>query len=488
MHPIAESGTVSDERLSFRGNGIILVELAFIAMMVMFIEIMLVPALPKIAMQYPEDASWVSWVLSAYMLVGAVATPLLGRLGDMYGKKRVLLAAMAVYIAGLAGCSISWSIPSLVGFRAVQGVGMGMFPLAYGIVRDTFPKKLIPVAIGIISAMFSVGVSFGLLGGGYIVSAFSWRVAFYMVVPLFVAMFFILWKTIKGDSPNRTARLDTVGAAMLGGGVLFLLLAMTQGEDWGWANAGIIGMLSLSAALCVGFVVWERRVEEPIVSLKLMANKGIFGANITALFIGLSMFLLFQTMPFFLMSPRGVGGMGLTDALDVGIYMFPSAIGQLIFAPVAGQMTKKIGPDRTLAIGMVLMLAGYGSLITYHSMAEEIWIGIFIAGVGLGFGMVSLINIIALSAPKAEFGIASGMNTLFRVVGGSIGPVLGSVVMARYVTAWLPPGAPAGMPGVELTPETGYVWAWVVGACFAAISLCLALAYRPGRDASSEDD
>jgi EmrB/QacA subfamily drug resistance transporter len=476
------------EKLSFTGNGIILVELAFIAMMVMFIEIMLVPALPKIAMEYPADARWVSWVLSAYMLVGAVATPLLGRLGDMYGKKRILLAAMGVYIAGLAGCSLSWSIPSLIAFRAVQGVGMGMFPLAFGIVRDTFPKRLIPVAIGIISAMFSIGVSVGLLGGGYIVSVFSWRDAFYIVAPLFVVMLFVLQKTIRGDNPNHKARLDVAGAAMLGGGVLFLLLALTQGEDWGWASPGIIGMFALSVALCICFVVWERRVPEPIVNLKLMANKGIFGANVTALFMGLSMFLLFQTLPFFLMSPRAVGGLALSDALDVGIYMFPSAIGQLIFAPIAGLLTKKIGSDRTLAIGMAVLLVGYASLITFHGDATAIMFGVFISGVGLGFGMVSLVNIIALSAPKEEFGIATGMNTLFRVVGGSIGPVLGAVVMARYVTTWLPPGAPAGMPGIELTTETGYMWAWVIGAAFAAVSLCLALAFRPGKGASSEVD
>ncbi|MFH0815917.1 MAG: MFS transporter [Methanobacteriota archaeon] len=474
-------------KLSFKGNGIILVELAFIAMMVMFIEIMLVPALPKIATQYPTDARWISWVLSAYMLVGAVSTPLLGRLGDMYGKKRVLLAGMVVYITGLAGCALSWSIPTLIAFRAVQGVGMGMFPLAFGIVRDTFPKRQIPVAIGIISAMFSVGVSVGLLGGGYIVSEFSWRASFYIVAPLFAVMFFVLQKTIKGDDPNRKARLDVAGAAMLGGGVLFLLLALTQGEDWGWTSIGIVAMFAASAALSLGFVLWEKRVEEPMVNLKLMANRGIFGANITALFIGLSMFLLFQTMPFFLISPRALGGLGLPDALTVGIYMFPSAIAQLVFAPVAGQLTKRIGSDRTLAIGMLALMCGYASLIAFHGSAAAIMLGIFVCGIGIGFGMVSLINIIALSAPKEEFGLASGMNTLFRVVGGSIGPVLGAVVMSRHVTAWLPPGAPTGMQAIELTVEAGYFWAWVVGAVFAAVSLCLALALRPGKDAGSED-
>src|SRR5512137_866335 len=182
------SEPVKHEKLSLKGNGIILAILAAMAMMVMFIEIMLVPALPHIAMEFPEDSEWVSWVLSAYLLSGAVATLLLGRFGDIYGKKRVMIFALSVYCVGLIGCAVSWSMGSLIVFRAVQGVGMGVFVLAFGIIRDTFPGRLIPVAIGLVSAMFSVGVSIGLLAGGYIVSRLSWRDAFYIVIPLMITL------------------------------------------------------------------------------------------------------------------------------------------------------------------------------------------------------------------------------------------------------------------------------------------------------------
>jgi len=136
------------DKLTLKGNGIILLNMAMMAMMVMFVEIMLVPALPLIAQEFPQDASWIAWVLAAYMLVGAVATPLIGRLGDMYGRKRILLVSMSFYMLGLVGCAFAWSIPSLIAFRAVQGLGMGMFSLAFGIVRDTFPTKVIPMALG----------------------------------------------------------------------------------------------------------------------------------------------------------------------------------------------------------------------------------------------------------------------------------------------------------------------------------------------------
>jgi len=463
--------------LSLKGNGIILVLLSFTAMMVMFIEIMLVPALPIIAQDFNDTSGWISWVLSVYLLVGAVATPLLGRLGDIYGKKKVLVIAMAVYILALAGCSISWSLPSLIGFRAVQGIGMGMFPLAFGIVRDTFSKDNVPVAIGVISAMFSVGVSIGLLGGGYIVSVLSWRDCFYIVTPLFVVLAFLVSRLIKDGHVKTSGSLDVPGAAMLGGSVFAFLLALNRGSDWGWESAAIIGLFAASVILLAVFILWERRTPDPVIRLKLFANRGIMGANITSVFAGVSMFLMFQTLPFFLMSPTAVGGLALADAFIVGVYMFPSAGGQLVFAPLAGILGRKIGPDKVLAAGMAILFASYMLLIQFHRTELGIMLSMLVAGIGLGFVMVSLINLVALSSSQKEFGVASGMNTLFRVIGGSIGPVLGSVILAGFMVSWNPPGSPASVT-VKIASETGYVWAWTVGAICAIIGMIAALVFR----------
>ncbi len=199
--PVNSSNGV--ERLTLKGPGVILIILAFIAMMVMFIEIMLVPALPTIAMEFPDESQWVSWVLSAYLLTGAVATPLLGRLGDIYGKKKVMMLSMIGYTIGLMGCAFSTSMVMLIAFRAVQGIGMGMFPLAFGIIRDNFPKRLIPVAIGVVSAMFSVGVSIGLLAGGLIVEYFDWRTAFDIVWPLMSLLTVVVYFVDQDDGHDH---------------------------------------------------------------------------------------------------------------------------------------------------------------------------------------------------------------------------------------------------------------------------------------------
>jgi EmrB/QacA subfamily drug resistance transporter len=470
--------TAGSEGISLKGNGIILVDLAAIAMMVMFIEIMLVPALPIIAQEFPGEAQWVSWVLSAYMLVGAVATPIIGRLGDIYGKKKVMLISMTIYTMGLLGCALSWSIASLIIFRAVQGVGMGMFPLAFGMVRDTFPRKQIPMAIGIISAMFSVGVSIGLVGGGYIVSVFSWRDCFYIVIPLLAAMVAIAYFTIKGHAETRKSGVDVLGAALLGGGVFCFLLALTQGDMWGWSSWPILGLFLLCPLLLVLFILRERSAKDPIVSLRLLCQRGMLGANVAALFVGLTLFLFFQTLPFFLGGPKQYGGFALTDTFTVGLYMFPTAIAQLIFAPLAGKMARKVSADKILAVGLVITVMGFLFLILMHAEVWQILVAVFITGAGLAVCFVSLINVVALSSPREEFGVASGMNTLFRIAGGSIGPVLASVIMAGYQVAWKP--SPLG-PTIMVTTETGFVMAWIVGGASALIGLIFVLVLRPGK-------
>jgi len=474
----------TQQGLNLKGNGIILLDMALMAMMVMFVEIMLVPALPIIAQEFPEDAHWVSWVLAAYMLVGAVATPLLGRMGDLYGKKRIMIIAMTVYLLGLIGCSFSWSIPSLIAFRAVQGVGMGMFSLAFGIVRDTFPTRTIPVAMGIISAMFSVGVSIGLLGGGFIVQTFSWRDCYYIVTPLLALLVILAWKTIKDDKIESNSGLDLPGSTLLGASVFLLLLSLTQGEDWGYTNWKTLGMMAASIIGFASFITWEKRTATPIVRLKLLMNKGVLGANLVALFMGLSMFLLFQTIPFFLRSPESLGGFGIDDAFVIGLFMFPSALTQLFFAPAAGAWSKRIGADKILSIGMGISTLAIVMLIMWHEQDWQIWASQAVFGIGMGMSMVSLINVIAMSAPRAEFGIASGMNTLFRVIGGSVGPVLAAAMMSSYAVMVTLPGYP--FP-IEMTSEQGYVITWIIGGIFAAIGLVIALVLRPGKGMKYED-
>jgi MFS family permease len=462
------------------GNWKILAILASVAMMVMFIEIMLVPALPYVGADF-NNLQWIPWVLSIYLLVGAVATPLAGRLGDMYGKKKIMIYVMCIYVVGLLGSGFSLDIsralfgePSifvLIFFRGVQGIGMGMFPLAFGIIRDTFPRDKIPTAIGTVSAMFSVGVSLGLLGGGYITSVGHWYDAFHVVVPFFIALTILTIFLIKDPIVVKRGSLDISGAATLGVGVFSLLLGLTQGQEWGWTSPLILGLFVLAMLMFALFTWHELKTKDPIVRLPMFRNRGVLDASVTAIFIGFCMFLLFQTLPFFLETPKAAGGFfGISDTFVIGLYMFPSAIAQLIFGPMGGILSKKVGADKVLIAGLAIMSLGFATLVFLHSDWVGIVISVFIAGAGMALCMVSMINLVVVTCKQSEFGVASGMNTLFRVVGGAVGPVLAVVILSNYSQI---------IAGQPVYSENGYVATWIVGVVFSLIGLTCAVLLRP---------
>jgi len=474
-------------------NVAILLVLASMAMIVMFVEIMIVPALPTMAQDFPAQVDWLPWVLSIYMLVGAVATPLVGKLGDIHGKKRVLIVVMSLYVVALLGSGFSLEISDallgernifvLLFFRALQGVGMGMFTLAFGIVRDTFPKDRIPVAIGLISAMFSVGVSIGLVGGGYITSVARWTDAFHVIVPFFVVLTVAAAYLIHDPRYVKKGNLDVPGAVTLGIGVIALLLALTEGDNWGWGSGSVLSLFATSLIALIIFVLIERRTKDPIVRPSLLANRGILGGNIVALFVGLTMFMVYQTVPFFLETPTAAGGyFGLTDTFTVGLYMFPSAIAQLFFGPYGGKLSKRIGPSNVLAIGMAVMTVGFISLVFLNSDFWQLTVSMVIFGSGVSLCMVSMINVVVEAAPQSEFGVASGMNTLFRIVGGSIGPVLAAVILTANSFQYQV--APSVF--VELYKVDGYIQAWWVGFALALVGLAAAIVLRP-KNLAEED-
>ncbi len=399
----------------------------------------------------------------------------------MYGKKKVLIYVMCIYVIGLLGSGFSLDVsrflfgePSifvLLFFRGVQGIGMGMFPLAFAIIRDTFPRDKIPTAIGTVSAMFSVGVSLGLLGGGYITSVGHWYDAFHVVTPFFVALTILTIFLIKDPVVVKRGSLDISGAITLGIGVFSFLLGLTQGHEWGWGSPTIVALFVLALGMFAIFTMLELRIKDPIVRLSMFRNRGVLDASISAIFIGMCMFLLFQTLPFFLETPKQAGGFfGITDTFVIGLYMFPSAIAQLIFGPMGGVLSRRVGADKVLIAGLAIMTLGFSTLVFMHSDWVGIVVSIFIAGAGMALCMVSMINLVVVTCKQSEFGVASGMNTLFRVVGGSVGPVLAVVILSDYTQIVM---------GHAVYTESGYVTTWIFGALLSLIGLVCAIILRP---------
>src|SRR5881409_3818065 len=247
---------------------------------------MVIPALPTLQRDLNTTTAWVTWVLTVYLLVASVATPLLGKLGDQYGKERLLVISLAIFLAGSIGAAAAWNIWALIAWRAVQGAGAAVFPLSYGIIRDEFPREKVGVAIGLISAVFGIGGGFGIVLSGLIVDNMSWRWLF-IVGAVNIAVATVLVHRFVPESPIKTpSRVDFVGATLLSGGLIAMLVALTEGERWGWTSMRTLGLAAAAAVLLTAWRIAELNVDEPMVDMRMLARREILLTNITALISG----------------------------------------------------------------------------------------------------------------------------------------------------------------------------------------------------------
>jgi predicted MFS family arabinose efflux permease len=302
-----------------------------------------------------------------------------------------------------------------------------------------------------------------------------WTDAFHIVLPFFFALTVAAAYLIHDPRIVRAGKLDVPGGFTLGVGILALLLALTQGDSWGWTNGATLALFATFAIAITVFVIIELRTKDPIIRPSLLANRGVLGGNVVALFVGICMFIVYQTVPFFLETPVAAGGyFGLTDTFTVGLYMLPSAIVQLFFGPYGGSLSKKVGPSNVLALGMAVLTAGFVSLVFLNSDFWQLTVSLAIFGAGTSLCMVSMINVVVESCPQSEFGVASGMNTLFRIVGGSIGPVLAAVILAGSTVS-----VHMGPVVIDMYAVEGYITTWWVGFAFALVGLTAAIFLRP---------
>jgi EmrB/QacA subfamily drug resistance transporter len=437
-----------------------------------FQQTMVIPALPVIQEELDTTTAWATWVLTVFLLVASVATPILGKLGDQYGKGRLLVISLGIFLVGCIGCAFAWNIGSLIAFRALAGCGAAVFPLSFAIIRDEFPPEKVGVGIGLVSAVFGVGGGFGIVLSGLIVDHLSWRWLF-VFGSVGVALALALVARFVPESPIKTpSRVDFPGALLLSGGLVSFLLALTEGESWGWTSGRIVGLLVAAVVLLVAWVIVELRVPEPMVDMRMMVRRPVLLTNITALLSGFTMFSVFVLVPNFVEMPHGVPEQwaGLVDygfaasATTAGLYLLPSVIVLLVAGPIAGLLGRVVGFKWPLAIGMALVSAASAMLAIWHDEPWQIVASQPVFGVGIGFAFAAMATIIAQTVRPSETGVASGMNTVMRTVGG----VIGGQVGAALLTAHTIPGTP--VPSID-----GFEIAFVLGSVAALAGAAIAI-------------
>ena len=434
-------------------------------------QTMVVPALPEIQRHYGVDASDATWVFTVFLVTSCVCTPILGRLGDMYGKERLLLVSLGVFAAGNLVSGTAQSLEVLILGRAIQGAGGAVFPLAIGIIRDEFPRERVASGIGSISAMFGIGGGVGLVLSGVLIEWLGVDSIFWLSLVVSAGAAWATWRFVP-ESPVRVqARVDFVGAGLLGLALLSLLLAVSEGTAWGWSSPRILGLFAGAVVVGSLWVAWERRVEDPMVDLALMARRPVWTANLAALAVGLSMFASFILIPQFVQADPAKTGYGFGASITLsGIYLLPSALIMLVAGPLSGRLSTRRGSRLPLALGTVVSSLAYFSLAGLHDHGWEIFVGSALLGLGIGLAFAAMANLIVEAVPQESTGVASGINTIAR----SIGAAVGAQVAAAILTASASGGGPPA--------ESGFVDAFLFSAVGALVALgATMLVPRPGR-------
>ena len=457
--------------------------LSCIATMVMYAETMLIPAIPDLISHFHVSYTMSSWVLTAYLVSGAVMTPIAGKLSDIYGKKKILLIVMLVYAVGVSIAGLAPTFELMLLARAIQGIGMSMFPIAFSIVRDQFPRAKISIGQGVITSMFASGAIIGLIVGGFIIQNYGWQATFFTIIPIAFALLFVIRKyitigsNIEGSSEvsiasqdtaivnseiknqerktkdsssagtnttDESRRIDILGAVTLAITIISLLLSITlfetsagNGSLGANIDQGPLGLSSseiwLSTLVVVGvvssvvFVMVERRAKNPLVDFRLLFDKVVLPANLMILIVGLSMFMVFETVPILVRNPIPLG-FG-ESALGVGNVQLPFAIVLLIFGPTSGFIISRLGSIKPIIAGSDITSAGFFALWIVHSNTFCVSAGLSVLSVGLSLTSVGAMNIVILATPPKYSGISLGMTSLLRIVGSSVGPVVAAVYL-----------------------------------------------------------
>jgi EmrB/QacA subfamily drug resistance transporter len=450
---------------------ITLAVLALSALAYALLQTMVAPALPAIQHDLHASTTSVTWVLTIYLLTASVATPVLGRLGDMYGKERMLLITLIVFGIGSLIAALSHALAPLIVGRAVQGLGGAVFPLAFGIIRDEFPREKVASAIGLISATFGIGGGAGLVLAGVLVDHLSWEWIFWVGLVM-VAIAAVATHYFVPESPIKVpAKIDWTGAGLLSAALVCLLLAVSQGNSWGWGSPRVVGLLVASVVIAVVWVRFEMRHPEPLVNMRMMRRRPVWTTNVTALLVGFGMFGSFILVPQFVQAPA-VAGYGFNATVtQAGFFMLPSTVVMLVAGPLSGVLGTRVGSRVPLLMGTLVAASAFLFLAIAHTERWHIYVGTALMGAGIGLAFAAMANLIVEAVEPTETGVATGMNTIMRSIGGSIGAQLAASIVAGHVAA-----------NTHLPAESGYTAAFALSAAGLALAFAAALAIpRPRR-------
>lgn len=436
--------------------------LALTVMVVALLQTIVVPVLADIATALDASSTSVGWTVTITLLAAAVFTPLLSRIGDLHGRRRVLIGILIAISAGSLLAALTTSLLWLLVARVIQGAAFGLFPLSIGILRQALPARRLTGAMAIVSGTLGIGGGIGLVltglltrnGGDY------HRIFWLSLVASLIALLLVVL-TVPGHRPDHAGHIDWIGGFLLGVSLVLLLLPLSQGHLWGWTSPATIGCFVGSALVTAAWLAVQRRVREPLVPLVLMNNRPFMITNLAGLFIGFGLFVSFLAIAGFVQTPASAGyGFSATVLQASCIYLLPSALAGVITAPLGGRLVNRYGGRATLILAAIIGLTGFTFMALIHTQSWQIIVGGMLSNGAVSMGYAALPALIVAEVAPQQTGIANGVNSIARAVGSALGSALVVTLLS------------SNLMGGGLPQESAYTAAFLIGA---ASMLCGAL-------------
>ena len=397
------------------------------------LQSLVAPALPDIQRALHTSVNSVSWVLTAYLLSASIATPLVGRLGDMYGKERLLVVVLVLLCVATVVSALATSLGVMLVGRVVQGAAGGVFPLAIGIIRDEFPRERVAGAIGVISALAGVGGGLGIVLSGPIVDHLSYHWLFWLPLVALVPATVAIHRFVP-ESPIRVpGRINWTGAALMAVGLGAVLIAVSKTPVWGWLSAKTVIVLLSGIVVLVAWVRNEAASAEPLVDMRMMRIRGVWTTNAVALLLGFGMYASFILLPEYVETPQRAGyGFG-ASVTGAGLFLLPSTVAMLVAGAQTGRLEKRFGSKPPLLAGAAVSALSYLLLAVARGERWEIYLAALLLGTGIGLAFAAMINLIIENVGPEQTGVATGMNAVTRTVGGAFGGAIVASLLAGSV-------------------------------------------------------
>ncbi|MFC4244045.1 MFS transporter [Gryllotalpicola reticulitermitis] len=437
------------------------------------LQSLMAPVLPAMQADLHTTQTGATWIMSAWLLSAAVATPLIGKVGDLFGRKRAIVAVLGAIAVGTLVSALAPNLSVVLVGRVLQGFGYAVTPLAFGMIREIYPSHRVPGAIGLLSSILAIGSGIGVVLAGPIESALDWRWLFWLpmilVVLLGIAAVFLL-----PESGARTpGRFNTRAALLMGGWLVALLLPLSEGRAWGWSSPVTQGLFVVAAVLLVLWIIVEARAEHPIIDMRLMRAPAVWATNLVALLFGATMYGILTFLPQLVQTPViSHYGLGLT-VTGAGLVLLPMVVGMGLTGTLSARVGHRVSFRMQLVWTSLISAVATVGIAFMHDSAIVIAAWGLLYGVGLGFAYAALSSLVVQSVPAHQTGVATGMNANIRVIGGAIGTAAITSVVTAHVTS-------SGLP-----LERGYVGGFVLMAVFALLAAGAAVLV-PRRSAAAE--